>query len=217
VGADGEAVDGAAEVARGEVRVELGGGAWIRVAHDPLDGREISARHDEQRGGGVPDVTEPERAYLANGPELHLALWTPPDVRVGRELSVATSFAPAALTIAREDLRAPERASQNLFELHSLGHPAAVRSGKNEVGRRGGDRCLQVGQQLGRDRDGIGMTSLRCVVVVRIDSFKTACRRRTRAPVPASVPQHPPHPRNRGAFSRYRRPHGGTLWRIDFA
>jgi hypothetical protein len=94
---------------------------------------------------------------VANGPEPDLALRMPLEVRIRRKLRVATSVKPATLAIAREDLRAPERGPQNLFELQSLGHPAAVGSGKGQVGWGGADRCLQVGQQLGRDRDIIGM------------------------------------------------------------
>jgi hypothetical protein len=93
------------------VTVELGGDAWIGVAHDPLHRREVGAGHHEQRRGRVTDVVEADRSHLPDRPQLHLALRAPADLVVRRQYDVAAVFAAARMSPACEDVRPSERAA----------------------------------------------------------------------------------------------------------
>jgi hypothetical protein len=103
------------------VAVELGRDARVGVAHDPLHRREVGAGHHEQRGGRVADVMEADRPHLPDRPELHPARRAPADLVVGCLLDVAAALAAACMSPAREDVRSPKRAPQDLFELDSAG------------------------------------------------------------------------------------------------
>jgi hypothetical protein len=126
------------------VAVDLRGDARIGVPHDPLHGRQIGAGHHEQRRGRVPDVVEADRPHLTDRPQLHLALRAPANLVVGRQHDVAAVLAAAGVSPACQDVRSPERAPQDLFELHSTRQQAAVTSRKDELGLRRGHRDLEV-------------------------------------------------------------------------
>jgi hypothetical protein len=149
------------------VAVELGRDARIGVAHDPLHGRQVSAGHHEQRGRRVADVMEPDRPHLPDWPQLHPARRAPADLVVRRLLDVAATLAAASKSPARQDVRSPKRAPQNLFELDSARQQAPIAAGEDEVVLRLGHRDFEIGRQLGRDRHGVSMTALRGVAIVR--------------------------------------------------
>jgi hypothetical protein len=93
------------------VAVELHRDARVGVAHDLLDGREVGARHDEERSRRVADVVEADRAHLPYGPELEPALRAPTNLVVWVLLDVSAAFSATPVLVARDDVRAAERST----------------------------------------------------------------------------------------------------------
>jgi hypothetical protein len=89
------------------------------MPHDPLHGGQVGAGHHEQRGGRVADVMEADRPHLPDRPELHPAGRAPADLVVRRVLDVAAALSATRMSPARQDVRPPKRAPQDLFELDS--------------------------------------------------------------------------------------------------
>jgi hypothetical protein len=90
------------------VAVELHRDARVGVAHDLLDGRQVGARHDEERGRRVADVVEADRPHLTDGPELEAALGTFANVVVWVLLDVTAALSATPMLVARDDVRAAE-------------------------------------------------------------------------------------------------------------
>ncbi|HZL17504.1 MAG TPA: hypothetical protein VFG23_07140 [Polyangia bacterium] len=121
------------EVARREVAVDLGGEARIRVAHDPLDGDQIGAVHEQQRRGRVPEMVEANLPDIADGEELEVALRAATEVRVGRGLAMPAALAPALVDVAGDESGPAHRAPEDLLQLRVLRQHAAVVGRKDQL------------------------------------------------------------------------------------
>ena len=62
------------------------------MAHDPLDGGQVGALHEQERRRRVAQVVEAQLSYLADGEELELADRTAARVRVRHRLVVAAGL-----------------------------------------------------------------------------------------------------------------------------
>jgi hypothetical protein len=114
----------------------------------------------------VAEVVEADLPDLTDREELEPALRAATEVRVSRGLSVPTALAPTLVDVAGNQARPAHRAAQNLLELRVLRQHAPVLRREDQLRRRGGDRALQVYEQLGVDRDGIDTPALGDVAVV---------------------------------------------------
>jgi hypothetical protein len=162
-----EAVDLLLEVARGEVAVDLGRDARVLVAHDPLDGGQVGALHEQQRGRRVAEVVEPKLPDLADGEQLQLTDRTASGVRVGRGLLVTAALPPALVDVARHDARAAHRSPEDLLHRRVLGQHLPALAREHQLRRRDRDGLLEVRRQLAVDRHRLDPSALRDVQIVR--------------------------------------------------
>ena len=164
---EAETFDFLLEVVRRQVAVDLGREARILMAHDSLHGGQVGAAHEQERRRRVAKVVEADLPDLADGEELERALRAATEVRVARGLAVPTALAPALVNVAGDETRPAHGPTEHLFQLRVLRQHAAVLGRKDQLGRRGRDRAIQVNEQLGVDRDGVDAAALRDVAVVR--------------------------------------------------
>ena len=148
--------------------VGLRGESRIGVAENPLHRGDVGAAHEEERRRRVAQVVEPDRPDLPRRPELHLAARTAAELVILRGLDVAAALAPTLVQPAFHDSRAVKRSTQDELELHALGRHRSVGCGEDEVGRSPGDRVLEIGQQLGGDRDDVSVAALGGVPAVGV-------------------------------------------------
>jgi len=116
----------------------------------------------------VAEVVEADRANLADGRELELALGAPAGVLVGGRLLVAAALAPALVDIAGDEVRLAHRPPEHELELRPLVEHLAVSTGEDELRWRGGDRPAEVLLEFCADRDRLGAVPLRGIAVVRV-------------------------------------------------
>jgi hypothetical protein len=104
------------EVAARQVAVHLGRDAGVLVAHDPLDRRQVGAVHEQERGGRVPEVVEPDLPNLPNREQLEVALRAAARVRVCSGLLMPAAVPPALVDVASHQARSAHRPPEHLLE-----------------------------------------------------------------------------------------------------
>ena len=153
-------------VGAAQVTVGVEGRANVGVAEDLLDGCRAGAKAEHERRGRVPEIVEPKLKNLAVSPQLHPAARAPALATVLRGFRVTAALAPALVDVTLHDARAPEGGAQDAGEVGVLGPAAAVGARKDQIGRRGGDGDLEVGDEFGGDRDRLFVAPLGGIVAV---------------------------------------------------
>jgi hypothetical protein len=84
--------------------------------------------------GGAAGVVETQRADLADGPKLHVALGAAAQVRIGCELDVAAALASAEVSVASDDAGPAQGSTKGLLQLDLPRQHAPIRAGEDQLG-----------------------------------------------------------------------------------